>query len=59
LIGEYAGFLTVTPKGDNKRSNAPGKSKYRHVIYDDPAITITVDSSTAGNELRFVTDAKV
>jgi hypothetical protein len=60
LIGEYTGFLTALPKGDNKRTVATSvKTKYRHIIYDDPAITITIDSTHAGNELRFIADSKV
>ena len=60
MIGEYTGFLTVVPKSDHKRTAAnPGKTKYRNTIYDDPAVMITIDSTHAGNELRFIADSKV
>lgn len=32
--------------------------KYRHVVYEDETATLIVDATHAGNELRFVNDAK-
>ena len=56
ILGEYSGAIALTTNQEEFEDNltTPKDPKFFHTLYRDDEISVNLDASSSGNELRFI-----